>query len=384
MKRKYLCIILIAMVALVSVNLLLGVTGCSSENVGTPGEPGLPTETRTPEPTCTCPTPTPTGGSPSPTPTGTETPEPVPTTITYDDRTFSSTPSPIPSSTEIIDYAKFDNVFDLTKGEITVEYDVDTTTLTIPSTGQDSPRVLVGLMNHGAPNFPPGPADTYQGGEGGWMETSLADDITSCNPATLDQMDKFVLTASEGRSETDYDVLNDLIQPTPFGNENYTYGIWFDRDQIPAEDIGSWGYTVNEQGKSYATNGQYHVVITYKAFDSNIGYMMATINDVEQGFWTSEPDGITPPQNYPAGLSFKANMGSLVVFEGLISPNASAGTVTIKNLKVTGIISTGPGPGPTPTETVEPTPTPTETEEPTPEPTDTEEPTPTATPTDES
>jgi hypothetical protein len=121
-------------------------------------------------------------------------------------------------------------------------------------------------------------------------------------------------------------------------NSYASYGIWYDRDGVDASQAASWG-AVN--GGTYNTGGIYNVVIDYHALSATSATMFATINGIQQGFWTN---GYATPQPniYPAGLSFTADMNQLRVFDWLISNGQSnlSGSAIFSDITAIGNLGT--------------------------------------------
>ncbi|MDM8009039.1 MAG: PEP-CTERM sorting domain-containing protein [Phycisphaerae bacterium] len=90
-----------------------------------------------------------------------------------------------------------------------------------------------------------------------------------------------------------------------------SYGVWFDRDTVDPWQATYWGAV---DGGTYNTAGIYDVEITYHATSATTATMFATINGIQQGFWT---DGWKneQPDFYPAGLSFtSSSLDSMKIF----------------------------------------------------------------------
>ncbi len=222
----------------------------------------------------------------------------------------------------------FNDVWDLTKGDLTLSYTIDMSSIT-----QTAPWITsyteVGIRQKGAADFNPGPFNVYQGGAGGWM-TSLVGNLTP-SPGTLSIMDKHNLSASGGRGEGDYDALTPGTVVAPFGT-TVNYGIWFDRDGVDQWQATYWG---SVDGATYNTDGIYDIVITYHAIDAGLGTMFATVNGIQTGFWSGAWQN-AQPDIYPAGLSFKGDMTQMQVFAGLWAMDGADGTVYVNNITVEG------------------------------------------------
>lgn len=220
----------------------------------------------------------------------------------------------------------FADIFDLTRGDLTLSYSIDMRNITQPAPWVTS-YVQVGLRQVGAGNFNPGPWDTYQGGAGGWMN-SLVGDLTP-SPDTQSLFDKHNLGASGGRGEADYDATapDTIIGPSG-GTANH--GIWFDRDGV---DQWQAQHHLAVDGGTYNTGGVYDIVINYHAITPTLATMFATVNGVQQGFYTG---GYNPgdPDFWPAGLSFKGDMTQMQLFYGLWAPQGVGGDVLLDGISV--------------------------------------------------
>jgi PKD repeat protein len=242
------------------------------------------------------------------------------TTINYGTRTFTAP----------FDVTNWNEVWDLTKGDLTLDYTIDQTLMGIPGVW-DNVWTEVGLRTEGASNWNPGPWNTYQGSCGGWMSSGVGD--VTMNPTTngtQSMHDKFNLQASGGRGEGDYDCLVPNTVIAPFGSGN-NYGIWFDRDMVDQWQAMGWGMV---NGGTYNTTGIYHVIVHYHAINAGLGTMFATVNGIPTGFYITWHGG--QPDYYPAGISFKGNMSRMQVFAGIWAPTAAYGYMVIQDLTVTG------------------------------------------------
>jgi len=296
------------------------------------------------------------------------------------------------SEAGVLQATHWNDVWDLTQGDLTLSYDLDMSQITQPPLGawdwhdgwddddkdgnydpgepgeifgepEDypdtyTPWVEVGLRGVGAPDYNPGPPYTYQGKCGGWM-TSESDDwlgsytidpttgvvLVDDGPETQDGDDKHSLAATSGVGEWHYDVLDgdgaygvdsswNTVLPM-FGSHN-NHGFWYDRDGVDQWQADDWINT-GINAPRINTGGLYHIEITYHMINPGLGVMFARINgSVMQGFYTS---GWDVPQLYPAGLSFKGDMKQMQVFAGIFSYDPAGwdyGHVTLSNLTVTG------------------------------------------------
>jgi hypothetical protein len=149
--------------------------------------------------------------------------------------------------------------------------------------------------------------------------------------------------AAQATDEKDYNVNASGNIVAPFGT-NQSYGIWFDRDTVdpwqdadpttpaPGGSAVPWG---SVDGGTYNTGGIYNIDITYHAVNATTATMFATINKIQQGFWTN--NYATPaPDMYPAGLSFTSDMTNLQVFHSVLwNSEKDTGTIDFNNLTAT-------------------------------------------------
>lgn len=111
-----------------------------------------------------------------------------------------------------------------------------------------------------------------------------------------------------------------------------SYGVWFDRDTVDQWQATYWGAV---DGGTYNTGGVYDVKINYHATSATTATMFATINGVQQGFWT---DGWKneQPDFYPAGLSFTSDsLSAMKVFYSQWAASYT-GLAKVSGLKVNG------------------------------------------------
>jgi len=283
----------------------------------------------------------------------------------------------------------WDEVWDLTQCDLTLSYTINMSGITQPHGLPSGPDewegcidtckdpsnypneytlwAEVGLHGEGASDFNPGPFNVYQGNCGGWMVSESDDwvgfwdegEFYGDGTETQDLDDKHSLQASGGRSELDYDVLCEdpdtvTSEPSPYdwypgpkgayGSWN-NFGLWFDRDGVDQWQDDMWGNlgpggVGSGDGLRYNTGGIYDIVITYHAIDDGLGVMCATVNGYPQGFYTSWVNG--PPQDYPAGLSFKGDMKQMQVFAGIYASEVPEdwdyGHVILTDISVTGCL----------------------------------------------
>jgi hypothetical protein len=149
--------------------------------------------------------------------------------------------------------------------------------------------------------------------------------------------------AHGGSDETAYNVNASGTIVAPFGTYQ-SYGIWYDRDTVdpwqdddpttpaPGGSAVPWG---SVDGGTYNTLGIYEIAITYHAVDAVTATMFATINGIQQGFWTN--NYATPaPDMYPAGLSFTSDMTNLQVFHSFLwNSQRDTGTIVFNDITAT-------------------------------------------------
>ena len=139
------------------------------------------------------------------------------------------------------------------------------------------------------------------------------------------------------------------ISPTPIGS-TANYGVWYDRDGVdpwqdadpttpaPGGSAVPWG-SVN--GGTYNTGGIYDIQIIYHAHDADTAVAWASINGIQQGFYSSgyDADG---PDIYPAGLSFAStSLAAMQVFASQWYALPYTGTAYINDMTVTGKLGDG-------------------------------------------
>jgi Bacterial Ig-like domain (group 3) len=212
----------------------------------------------------------------------------------------------------------FDEVWDLTEGDLTLSYELDMSNITTAGWAV----VEVGLREVGAPNLDPN-------NQGGWLQSNYV--YGTSNPGNLNDNDNHFLS-KHGWLEQKYDAVKDgtgnisLITPYWSGDN---HGFWFDRDGVNTYQASLWDMS---SGGVYNTAGVYDIVVTYKALDETTGVMFATINGVQQGLYVGGWKN-APPELYPAGRTFVGNMKKMQVFAGR---GGGGGDVTISGIQVDG------------------------------------------------
>jgi hypothetical protein len=348
---------MIVIVAMVFSYLIMGVIGCETgDGVTAPPCPVSPTPTVLP------PTPTPTVLPPTPTPTTTPiwppiTPTPCPTvTVTV----LPPVPCPTPKTIILLpdkklypkatpDCVEFEEVFDLTKCEICISYTLDMSCIN-PDTDKYGVKVQVGLKDKTCKDcFNPIGEDCCPCA--GWM-TSTHKYIDQ-SYGYWEGIDLHYLQSKPDDKPWHYDWYKGCVRPPIVDcfdkGKDYLrwFGFWFDRDSVCHPCEGIYGM---EDGKTYNTGGKYFIEIRYKALDCGLGYMLASINGVPQGFYFDKdgkfydldcpwPDRV--PDFCPIGKTFLADMTKLQPFVGVglkesCNTLEDFGYVTIKNLKITG------------------------------------------------
>jgi hypothetical protein len=218
----------------------------------------------------------------------------------------------------------FDDVYNLTTGDLVLTYTVDMSQVT-QSAAYETPYVEVGLRQVGAGDFNPG-GGSHPGGAGGWM-TSLVGDLAT-DPNNLDLDDKHNLSAAGGAGEGSYDATDpDTVVVPPFGNFN-TIHIWYDRDGVDQwQALSPW----NVDGGNYNTGGVYEIEIRYHAISSTQGTMFSTINGMQPGFDTT---GDGNYDVYPGGIQFTGDMTQMQVFSGAWYTGGAGGNVEVTDICV--------------------------------------------------
>ena len=209
-----------------------------------------------------------------------------------------------------------DTVYDLTKTNVSISYEVDLSgvTKTDPALG---PYLEVGLREVGAENFNPGVFGQHPGGKGGWMISGVGDLSTSSRQFDVD--DKHNLQSAGDLDETKYDAVTQSLVTEPFGTLSDGIGIYFDRD----------GVAGNEDGTQANTGGVYQIVVDFQATDATQGTMFATVNGLKQGFMP----GLNGDIDH-AGASFTGDMTQMQVFWGGLMGDGT-GTIALNDLTVT-------------------------------------------------
>jgi hypothetical protein len=398
MKKQNLSILMIVIVALMFSYLIVGAIGCGTGDDVTapPVCPTPPIFPPTPTPTPIfppTPTPTPTPIWPPVTPTPTVTPTPI----------FPPTPTPTPTTIKVIDEKKlfpgatpdcvvFDQVWDLTQCEICISYEVDLSCIIIPDDDYEyytdpdelNPRVAVqvGLKDHkcvGCFN-PIGKKDCDETELecpcAGWMTSAVIDNDCVWNEWHAN--DVHYLQSKPGEGPEHYDFFQCVRPPIKdcFKVDAIDwFGFFFDRVGVCDHCRGIYGM---EDGKTFNTVGKYFVELRYRALDCGLGYILASVNGVPQGFYYDKDHMYCPrglecgecpwpdrvPDFCPIGKTFLADMRQLKLFAGAGLDEKYAeyleesceyptgthpfGYAIIRNLKVTGCPVTLP-PTPTPT-----------------------------------
>ena len=207
-------------------------------------------------------------------------------------------------------------VYDLTKVNVSVSYEVDLSnvTKTNPELG---PFLEVGLREVGAENFNPGVFGQHPGGKGGWMISAVGDLGTSSRQFDVD--DKHNLQSAGDIDETKYDAVTQSLVTDPFGTLTDSTGIYFDRD----------GAAAGEDATQANTGGVYQIVVDFHAIDTTQGTMFATVNGLQQGFFPGLAGDIEA-----AGVSFTGDMTQMQAFWGGLMADGT-GTIALNDLTVT-------------------------------------------------
>jgi len=216
----------------------------------------------------------------------------------------------------------FAEVWDLTKGDLTLSFRVDLTGM-VDNSGAHA-WAEFGVRQVGAGNFNPN-------SQGVWLSTDYDGTANTFDPdpdgyPTLDLDDKLILQRVSGQGEGAYD----LPGTPPVSGNNHRF--WFDRDGVDQWQDDS-PLAVN--GGTYNTGGVYNIVLTLHATGSTTGTAYMTINGLAQGF---ETDGnLNTMELSPAGLSFTGNMAGIQVFYGIFGYGATH-SATFSNIRAEGVL----------------------------------------------
>jgi len=244
-------------------------------------------------------------------------------TINYGDVTLSSS--------GVTDSGHFDEVWDLTAGDMTISFTYDATGLVDDADAHAWAELGVRSPCYG--DFNP----TWQvEGAGVWLATDYDWNVDTFDPdppgaPILDLDDKLILQKAGGHGEGDYNL------PSTPPNQWANHAVWFDRDGVDPYQAQMWGAI---DGVTYNTGGTYNVVITLHANDATSGTAYMTINGEPQGFyvpgWHSGPADLMP-----AGMTFTGDMEHLQVFYGLYGYGATH-SVEFRNITVDGVLGEPP------------------------------------------
>jgi hypothetical protein len=212
----------------------------------------------------------------------------------------------------------FADVWDLTKGDLTLSYVLDMSKITTAGWAATE----VGIRQVGAGNIDPNLM-------GGWMQSNYISGIS--NPNSRNNNDMHLLS-KHGWLFQQYDAKDANTLVTPYWSGN-NHGFWFDRDGVDQWQAGFWGAS-----GTYDTGGIYTIVVTFHAINSTTATMFATINGVQQGLYMGGWKN-AEPEFYPAGRSFTNDMTKMQVFYGR---GGGGGSVTASGITVTGCLAQYP------------------------------------------
>lgn len=217
----------------------------------------------------------------------------------------------------------FDDLWDLTSGDLTLSFTYDANGLVDQETSQwqDHAWAELGVREVGAGNFNPGGSS---GGKGVWLATDH-DEWQSLNTfdpdppglPTLDLDDKLILQRTGGHGEGDYNLPS--TPPNPWANHR----IWWDRD-----GVDPW-----QNDETANTGGIYDIVITLHATSDTAGTAYMSLNGLDQGFETNNDWNTI--ELTPAGMTFTGDMKKMQVFYGIYGYGATH-SVEFKNIEVQG------------------------------------------------
>jgi hypothetical protein len=218
----------------------------------------------------------------------------------------------------------FDDIWNLTAGELKITFTYDATGLV--DEGFD-PETFLGTMAIGQLGVRDTSASDMEPFEKGvWLNTLYdiesdtfdpdkiidtdLDNIPDTKADKIFDLDDQLMLQRGGPywDETDYDL------PSGSGNPYTSYGIWFDRDGVNTTQTEWWGFN---DGGIYNTGGVYYVELLIRATGDTSGEAFLTINGIQQGFWVDEWSNFEP-EMYPAGMTFSGDMRNMQIFYGLI------------------------------------------------------------------
>lgn len=154
----------------------------------------------------------------------------------------------------------------------------------------------------------------------------------AANSSSQNLNDVHVLQSSGAQGPTAYNATTPWATTANFGT-NDNYGFWFDRDGVDSCQAALWGAL---DGQTYNTNGIYDIEILLHAIDTGKGTMFATINRVDQGFYTAGWKNAAPDIT-PAGRGFRGDMTNMQVFVGLSESSSASGSVLVSDITVQAI-----------------------------------------------
>lgn len=154
----------------------------------------------------------------------------------------------------------------------------------------------------------------------------------AANNSSQNLNDFHVLQSAAGQGPTAYNATTPGATTANFGT-NDNYGFWFDRDGVDSYQAAQWGAL---NGQTYNTNGIYDIEILFHAIDTGRGTMFATINGVDQGFYTAGWKNAAPDIT-PAGRGFRGDMTKMQVFVGLSEYSPASGSVLVSDITVQAI-----------------------------------------------
>ncbi len=231
--------------------------------------------------------------------------------------------------------------FDLTQADITMRFTLDLSAVTSTPLWTN-----VGLHNGREASGPAkgtgsrtwfAPTDA-----GGWLAASAQSLAQNDNGQDLN--DSLILAGADFDSVYTYDVMPDgTVQAIAFGT-GVNHGMWFDRGGV---DIYQASHIPAVDGGTFNTGGIYQVEIIYHQVGPNQGTMFATINGVQQGFWTGGWSN-SMPDLLGVGRSFTADLTELSPFISQGAWGGGSGTTYVRDLSVTGVAAATPAAPPIP------------------------------------
>jgi hypothetical protein len=218
----------------------------------------------------------------------------------------------------------FDDVWDLTAGDLMITFTYDATDLVDDGFDPETFEGTLATAQLGVRDTSATDLEPFE--KGVWLNT-----LFDIEPDTFDS-DKMIDTDWDGIPDTKADNIFDfddqlMLQrggpywdetdydlPSGQGNPFTSSVIWFDRDGISTTEEQYWDFV---DGDTYNTNGIYDIELQLKATSMTNGEAYLTINGMSQGFWSGEWSN-SQPDMYPAGMTFNGDMKNMQIFYSLL------------------------------------------------------------------